>query len=174
MSYYLVHCKNLFNLDYKAFNTMKKTLISLNNFHFECNDHLLNSILPFENIDPVVHELYSHIINAHSIWMDRLLDRPARFDVWDLHDPESYSKLVFDNYMETNDLLLNLSEEDLETTHKYKNSKGTEFENTKGDTLLHIFNHTTHHRGQIIMKLRADDIEIPVTDYVFLKRQKVE
>lgn len=153
---------------------MKNTLLSLNDYHFECNSNLLISILPFDNIDPVVHELFSHNINAHAIWLDRLMQREFRFDVWELHEPDNYMILLNQNYRETDDFLKNISDEKLNDLHRYKNSKGTEYENTVGDTLLHIFNHTTHHRGQIIMKLRKDDIEVPVTDYIFLKRTKIE
>ena len=152
---------------------MKQTLISLNDYHFECNQNLTFTILPFEGIDPIVHELFSHIINAHGVWMDRLLNRESRFDVWELHEQENYLQLVQENYSETDDFIKNSSEEELNSLYRYKNTKGTEYENSIGDTLMHIFNHTTHHRGQIIMRLRADGLDVPVTDYIFLKRKKV-
>ncbi len=152
---------------------MKQTLISLNDYHFECNQNLVYAILPFDNLDPIVHELFSHIINAHGIWMDRILERENRYDVWELHEIGKYMQLVQENYQDTDDYIKNAKEEDLSRMYQYQNSRGTKFENSIGDTLLHVFNHTTHHRGQIIMRLRKDDIQVPVTDYIFLKRTKL-
>ena len=46
----------------------------------------------------------------------------------------------------------------LQTKYAYKNMKGDLFEDPVEDTLFHIVNHGTYHRGQIIMMLREMNI----------------
>ena len=59
-----------------------------------------------------------------------------------------------------------LSDEVIASTLKYKNSKGQEFNKNMGDLLLHVFNHQTHHRGQISTLLYQAGIDAGVTDLV--------
>jgi uncharacterized damage-inducible protein DinB len=42
-----------------------------------------------------------------------------------------------------------LNEEDFDKRLRYKNMKGEELERTYWNTIVHIFNHETHHRGVI-------------------------
>jgi uncharacterized damage-inducible protein DinB len=46
-----------------------------------------------------------------------------------------------------------LAEDQLNSTIKYKNYKGQEIEKEVWKTLLHWFNHQTHHRGQVSVLL---------------------
>src|SRR5690606_36056016 len=110
--------------------------------------------------------LFSHIVNAHQIWNSRILHKKA-LGVHQLHSHEKCKKLDTTNYFDTLNIL---SELDLNTIIKYKNSKGDEFENSIQQILFHVSNHFSHHRGQIISDLRQNGIEPIVTDYIFYKR----
>jgi uncharacterized damage-inducible protein DinB len=48
----------------------------------------------------------------------------------------------------------------LSTLYAYKNMKGEPFENTYEDTLFHVVNHTTYHRGQIVTMLRDAGLKV--------------
>lgn len=37
---------------------------------------------------------------------------------------------------------------------------------TVGETVLQVFSHTTHHRGQAVARLRAVNVEPPMVDYI--------
>ena len=48
--------------------------------------------------------------------------------------------------------------------------KGNLFENKIDDILFHIINHSTYHRGQIMMLFRESGLEPIFSDYIFHKR----
>ncbi len=54
---------------------------------------------------------------------------------------------------------------------KYNNLNGKTFETNNADILIHCFNHSTYHRGQIVTCLRQLGVtHIPSTDYITFKR----
>ena len=87
--------------------------------------------------------------------------------VHQLHSLEECAVIDNENYQET---LKILDERGLEEVIIYKNSKGTEFDNTIQQILFHIANHFSHHKGQIISDIRQGGIDPIVTDYIFYKR----
>ena len=112
-------------------------------------------------------ELFSHIVNAHHIWNCRIMQQKPQLKVWDMNPLEELMAMENENYK----ISLNILEEtSLNTSISYANSKGDQFANTVRDILFHVNNHATHHRGQIIMHMRQQDIEPPITDYIFYKR----
>lgn len=53
----------------------------------------------------------------------------------------------------------------------YKNSKGEEFMQPVHEVLLHVFNHSTYHRGQLVVMMRAlGETNIPSTDFILFRR----
>ena len=55
-------------------------------------------------------------------------------------------------------------EEDFDTLLNYKNTKGDNYHKHFGNLLQHVFNHQTHHRGQITTLFFQQKIDISVTD----------
>ncbi len=55
----------------------------------------------------------------------------------------------------------------------YENSKGEQFKQPIFQMLLHVFNHGTYHRGQLVTMLRQLGVEnIPATDFIVWSREK--
>ncbi len=55
----------------------------------------------------------------------------------------------------------------------YRNSKKKQFKQPVYQVLLHLFNHGTYHRGQLVTILRQSGVEkIPNTDFIALSRGK--
>lgn len=67
----------------------------------------------------------------------------------------------------------NASPAALEHVFQYFNSKRESFKQPIYQMLLHVFNHGTYHRGQLVNILRQLDIEkIPQTDFIIWSRTK--
>ncbi|WP_226389006.1 DinB family protein [Penaeicola halotolerans] len=111
--------------------------------------------------------LMSHILNAHHIWNHRMLNRSARFSVWQLHLVSDFHKIHETNLNMTLEIIDNL---DLDNAITYSNSKGQVFQNTVQEVLFHIINHSTYHRGQIATSVKSSGIAPLATDYIFYKR----
>ena len=61
----------------------------------------------------------------------------------------------------------------LEHEFIYKNSKKDQFKQPVYEMLLHLFNHQSYHRGQLITMLRqVDEKNIPNTDLISFLRKK--
>jgi uncharacterized damage-inducible protein DinB len=50
---------------------------------------------------------------------------------------------------------------------QYKNTRGQPFEKRLGPILAHVFNHGTHHRGQVSVALTAQGQRFPVLDLLY-------
>jgi uncharacterized damage-inducible protein DinB len=60
-------------------------------------------------------------------------------------------------------LAMEVSDGDLRAPLTYHNSRGA-FQKNFGSLLLHLFNHQTHHRGQVSTLLSQSGVDIGVTD----------
>ena len=58
-----------------------------------------------------------------------------------------------------------LDEADLGKRVNYKNMHGVDFERTYGDTIFHVLNHGTHHRGEISALLDMNGVTNDVSGF---------
>lgn len=57
-------------------------------------------------------------------------------------------------------------------TCRYQNTRGQSFQHTRAEVLMHLFNHASYHRGQLITLMRQLGIgALPATDYVAYLRE---
>ena len=62
----------------------------------------------------------------------------------------------------------------LQHVFQYQNLNGEQFKQPVFEVLVHVFNHGTYHRGQLVSMLRQLGIStIPQTDFAFWCREKV-
>ena len=116
-----------------------------------------------------------HLMDVESIWWQRL--KLQEHVLWP-------GKNFTGNFEELSTELLRLSTQwnewisdakDAQIDHVfgYQNSKKEFFKQPVHEMLLHLFNHQTFHRGQIITMLRQNGIEkIPPTDFIVYSRKK--
>lgn len=152
---------------------MRETLLNLFKYSYEMNLQEAKKIIENPASPPDALRLLSHIIGAQKIWLSRLapdIQQPA--GVWDMYEKEQLEAELLKDYNRWKNYLENIKEEDLSKIFSYKNTKGDAYENRIGDVLFHVANHATHHRGQISLLLRQNDIVPPITDYIFYMRNK--
>ncbi len=146
---------------------MQDFFIDIFQYHHHYNQKLADLLLanPSPGLEKAI-SLFSHSINAHQIWNARILEKET-LGVHQLHTLNQCKVLDNANFLDTKEIFLTTP---LDTKITYQNSKGLAFENSVKDILFHIANHFTHHKGQIIYKLRHQGVEPIVTDYIFYKR----
>lgn len=65
-----------------------------------------------------------------------------------------------------------LHEEGIHSKVQYKNMKGEEYVQPVSEIILHVFNHSTYHRGQLVTMMRnLGETNIPVTDFIAFARK---
>lgn len=139
---------------------------------FEYNHHFNQKLADIfmENPDWTSEKavkLFNHLLNAHQIWNNRIEPMQTTFGVWELHVVQDLKNIDKTNYEQT---LQILDKFDFSKIINYSNSKGQIFSNNIRDTLFHVINHSTYHRGQIATELKQNGIEPLTTDYIFYKR----
>lgn len=162
---------------------MKQLLLSYTTYEMWANEILLNvanSLPPEEQNRPAVssfpslQKTFLHLWDASTIWWQRL----------QMHEQVIVPSLSFHPGMQdiANGLLQQnkqwhtfvetATEETLRATLTYKNMKGQKFIGQVSDIILHLNNHGTYHRGQIVTLLRQLGVnKIPPTDYIVFRRK---
>ena len=131
-------------------------------YNFFCNKQLIEECLKLKEVSERSRKLFSHILNTHQIWNARLIGNATESKAWEIHSIEKWKDMHYENQRNTFEIITN--------TDDFENIENRLFINTKQDMLFHIINHSTHHRAQILMDFREQDIEPIALDYVFYKR----
>lgn len=152
--------------------TSQKTFLeNIFQYNHYVNVKLFDAIKNHQTILPEkVIALFSHIQNAHHIWIARIMNTTPVFEAFQIHPIQDIEKINEDNHLTVIQIINN---ESLSKVIQYRTSKGEIFSNNIQDILFHIVNHSTYHRAQIATLFRASGITPLVTDYISYKRQSI-
>ena len=163
---------------------MKKMLVQYAAYNLWANSRLIEVInnLTDEQIDREIVSSFTsikktvlHLWDVENIWWQRM--KLLEVQVWQ-------SDNFIGSLLELNNNLIAQSkqwkewidlatEAALEHEFIYRNSKKDQFKQPVYEMLLHLFNHQSYHRGQLITMLRqVDEKNIPNTDLISFLRKK--
>ncbi|NTS39733.1 DinB family protein [Flavisolibacter sp. BT320] len=163
---------------------MKEIILQYAAYHSWANNLLLSTIqsLPEEQHQaavkssfPSLYKTVLHMYDAESIWWQRLklqekVDRPSDTFTGDM---ATLSQEVLLQNKRWHQWVTNANEHALQHEFIYYNSRKERFKQPVYQMLLHLFNHGTYHRGQLVTMLRALGVEkIPQTDFIVWSRKK--
>ncbi|MDC0612015.1 DinB family protein [Vibrio sp.] len=123
----------------------------------------------------------SHILVGDLLWLARIKSHSSAYHSLDVI--ENYPKPSALNdilWRDINDLhqariavddtiiqwIAETTESDFDRPFSYKSTQGQEFHKNFAEVLSHIFNHQTHHRGQVSTLLNQLGCDIGVTDFI--------
>lgn len=127
-----------------------------------------------------IHNTLNHILLADRIWLGRFaIAIPGMASLSDAALVHEFSSLrqelcsdfpdLFSQRQATDQVITNwveeLSDELLAQTMRYSNSRGHQREHPVWLAVMHMFNHQTHHRGQVTTLLSQLGHDPGVTDY---------
>ncbi|HVE69798.1 MAG TPA: DinB family protein [Thermoanaerobaculia bacterium] len=134
------------------------------------NDEVIAAIRPMPDEQyAFVRDTLAHIIFAEWVWLRRWKgESPTAPPAWAEHAPplDALVDHLHDVEAERRALLDSLSDDDLERDVAYRSLKGDPFTNGLGHQMQHVVNHSTYHRGQVVMKIRQMGIQPPSTDLI--------
>ena len=143
----------------------------------ECINNLSNDQINRE-ISSSFSSIYKtvlHMLDAESIWWQRVklvehIERPS--ESFDGSFEELSKKLEAQSKL-WEEWISNASDNQLNHVFSYQNTKKEQFKQPVYEMLLHIFNHNTYHRGQLVTMLRQLGVEkIPPTDFIVFARKR--
>jgi uncharacterized damage-inducible protein DinB len=121
-----------------------------------------------------IHATLNHILVGDRIWLSRFESRST--------DIESLDEILYDGLPALTaaraaedarilEFVGTLDEDTLASTLRYRNMAGAPQETPLAWTLAHLFNHQTHHRGQVHGMLSATPVPPPSLDLIYFLRE---
>lgn len=161
---------------------MKQLLQQYSAYNLWANKKIINQInqLSDEQINkeivssfPSIYKTILHMANVKSIWWQRL--KLAEHVV--LPDEnlqvsfDELSKRLLQLSQQWLDWIINTNEANINHVFAYQNTKKELFKEPVYEVLLHLFNHQSYHRGQVVTMLRQLGIDkIVPTDFIVFSR----
>jgi uncharacterized damage-inducible protein DinB len=164
--------------------TMKELLSQLAAYNIWANQKIFETILALpeekqkQELPSSFKSLYTtvlHMLDAESIWWQRmkLYERifvPSENANGNMKD---VCIVLLQHNQQWQDWVNSSSDMALEHVFQYFNSKRESFKQPVFQMILHVFNHGTYHRGQLVNMLRQLGVEkIPATDFIVWSRKK--
>ncbi len=142
----------------------------MNDYNRQVNADFIRHL---ESADPVnerINLLMSHIVNAHQIWLERMRGERMSVKVFELRTYEQLSNQIEKNHKDTAEILESKS---LDEAVNYVNTQRQRFRNTIAEMFLHLFNHSSYHRGQINQLLVQEGKPAMVSDFIVYSRTEI-
>jgi len=116
---------------------------------------------------PEAERLFSHVLNAQHVWIERILGNVPLYGIWETHSKTHFKIISANNFESIRRILASRA---VDEQIVYQNSVGEQFQNTVSEILFQLLNHSTYHRAQLATLFKKEGIVPPVTDYIIFKR----
>ena len=147
---------------------MKHHFLNLFQYDAWANGLILQSIEEKSIQNQKIELLFSHLLIAQKVWLNRCINKHEDFELWSIK--QGLADFLYQNTTDWLNYLESLEDKSFENSINYQNTKRQEFNTLLKDILIHIVNHSTYHRGQIIQLLKEERKTVPQTDYIFWVR----
>ena len=163
---------------------MKEILLPLASYNVWANGLLIDTIrlLPEEKTTETIISSFDsllktllHMWDAESIWWQRM--KLSEKIIVPSADFNGNITEVIQNLQQLDkqwlEWIQSVQERMFQHEFIYQNAKREQFKQPLFQMLLHLFNHNTYHRGQLVTMLRQLGIEkLPQTDFIVWSRKK--
>ncbi|HUR82001.1 MAG TPA: DinB family protein [Thermoanaerobaculia bacterium] len=120
-----------------------------------------------------VRDVVAHIIMAEWIWLRRWKgESPNAEPPWCTGSLDVLVENLRAIESERRAFIDALSDDELQAGVAYRSMKGDPFTTRLVHQLQHVANHSTYHRGQAAMKIRALGVQPPTTDLIHWYRTR--
>jgi uncharacterized damage-inducible protein DinB len=161
---------------------MLQEILELYAFHRWANQRILaaaSALSPEEltrdlrSSFPSVLATLGHLLGADWIWLQRWKGGSPTSgpESWDLSTAEALVGRWAEVEQEQAAFLRGLAEADLHRVLRYRMLSGVAQESPLWQTLRHVVNHATYHRGQVVTLLRQLGASAPGTDLIAFYRE---
>ncbi len=140
-------------------------------FKFESwsNTMILNSLRQLKEKDDRAFTLFSHLLSSHSMWLSRVNKTAFTCTLFQERTLGECEILIAENLAGWKTYLADKSAEDLDQSIEFMSAWEANPSKRKikiDDALIHIINHSSYHRGQIVASIKGKVAELPLSTYI--------
>lgn len=147
---------------------MKTVFIKQVAFEHWANTELFKSLVIANPLPERALFLFSHIISANIIWLNRLKEESISSSLFQERTLPECAQLLIDNNLNWSRYIRELDIVDLEGVIRFDFPiDGTVRTISKMDAIFHLTNHSSYHRGQIISLIKGNVKDLPALGFVF-------
>ncbi|HEX2534791.1 MAG TPA: DinB family protein [Chitinophagaceae bacterium] len=136
-------------------------------FQYEAwaNNLTLESIRTAQGAEHRTLQIFSHVLSAPLIWLDRLENRPPSTELWAARTVEECAAAIQAGTEGWTRFIEN-SQDAFWDEYFTFSLFGQPKRILLADVPVHLFHHASYHRGQIILQLKGKLPELPLTTYI--------
>ena len=123
---------------------------------------------------PSIQKTLLHIWDTQSIWIERLKgNSPTSFPSSDFSGTrQEVLEGVIRSSVELEEMAYFHGKKDLRQRKSYATLKGGKYTSAVYQVFVHVFNHSTYHRGQLVTMFRQAGVnDLPQTDLIYFYRE---
>lgn len=151
---------------------MKDYLHQLLDYELWANQRVIDALETVSNPPARAVAVMGHVLSAQHVWYGRLAQESVHTPIWADIPVGWMLETAERQHRQLVGYLGVLPETDLTQPITYNNSKGTPYQSSPQEILIHMSHHAAYHRGQIVQLIRPMLAEAPVTDYIVWQREK--
>ena len=156
----------------------KGQIIELYSYDDWANKKMLSAVDQLENEEYIqdlsssfksIRDTMVHLLGSEELWLSRWMGQQGG-TLLNPDDFPTYSSLADrenDFKTQLKGFLVSLTEEDLLEQISYKNTQGIAYSLELWKQMLHMTNHSSHHRGQVVTMLRQLKKTPPSLDMIY-------
>mgnify|MGYP001266463761 FL=1 len=121
-----------------------------------------------------IHGTLSHLLVGDLVWFARFLGEAATVSALDEQPHATLAELRMARDSQDEKIITyidGLSHAEILGTISYARLGGERYEDELRPLLTHVFNHQTHHRGQVHGMLSGTSVEPPLLDIIYYMRE---
>lgn len=121
-----------------------------------------------------IHGTLNHLLLAERVWQARFRGTVITVKGLDqelVSDRKTLEEQIHSQCRAWREIIWPHPDEWCEQSIVYLNTAGAECRTPVGKTLVHVFNHGTHHRGQMSAVISCLGLPVPEMDYIYYIRE---
>jgi uncharacterized damage-inducible protein DinB len=148
---------------------MQHNLVKQFEFEHWSNTMILNSLKTLKENDEKAMKLFSHLLSSHSMWLSRVNKTAFTCTLFQERTLEECEILIDENLLSWKKYLVDKTDEDLAEVIEFMAAWEANPSKRKmriDDAIIHIINHSSYHRGQLVMSIKGKVDELPLSTYI--------